>query len=53
MDIPLPLTQAVGGMLADLIEDGKGDLDHSAIVQWLEAVTATEIASPQAAPSYL
>lgn len=34
--VPLPLTSLVEQMLISLINDGKGDLDHSAIVQFTE-----------------
>jgi hypothetical protein len=39
----LPLTSLVNSMLVSLINAGKGDLDHSAIVQHLEQMSATEV----------
>jgi 2-hydroxy-3-oxopropionate reductase len=36
MKVPLPLTSMVQQMLITLMNDGKGDLDHSAIVNYIE-----------------
>lgn len=43
MKIPLPLTSAVQQMIMALMNAGKGNLDHSAIVTFLESIAATEI----------
>jgi len=43
LETPLPLTGLVEQMLVALINDGKGDLDHSAIVQFTEKMAAVEI----------
>ena len=43
LETPLPLTGLVEQMLVALINDGKGDLDHSAIVQFSEKMAAVEI----------
>jgi 2-hydroxy-3-oxopropionate reductase len=43
MDVPLPMTSLVQDMLTKLINDGKGDLDHSGIVQYIEEAANTEI----------
>lgn len=43
MKIALPLTSVVQQMLLSLIAQGKGDLDHSAIVQFAEQLAGTEI----------
>jgi len=43
LEAPLPLTGLVEQMLVALINDGKGDLDHSAIVQFTEKMAAVEI----------
>ena len=42
----LPLTSAVQNMLIDLMNNGKGDLDHSAIVQVIEEASAVEVKKP-------
>jgi len=36
LDVALPLTRIVQEMITSLVQDGKGDLDHSAIVTVLE-----------------
>jgi 2-hydroxy-3-oxopropionate reductase len=43
LKVSLPLTSLVNSMLVSLINAGKGDLDHSAIVQHLEQMSATEV----------
>jgi 2-hydroxy-3-oxopropionate reductase len=43
MKVGLPLTAQVQQMLMSLMNEGKGDLDHSAIVQFIEAMAGTEI----------
>jgi len=46
MKVPLPLTSLVQGTLMSLMNEGKGDLDHSAIVTALEKMAGIEIARP-------
>jgi 2-hydroxy-3-oxopropionate reductase len=46
MKVPLPLTSAVQGMLMALMNEGKGDLDHSAIVNFIEAGARTDVKKP-------
>ena len=41
--IPLPLTSLVQQELMALMNDGKGALDHSAIVQFVEQIAGVEI----------
>ena len=43
MKVPLPITSLVQQMLVSLINDGKGDLDHSGIVQFVEKLAQVEI----------
>ena len=43
MKLPLPLTSLVQQMVMALMNDGKGDLDHSAIVNFVEKLAHTEI----------
>jgi len=43
LDVPLPMTSLVQGMLVKLVNDGKGDLDHSGIVQFTEEAADTEV----------
>jgi 2-hydroxy-3-oxopropionate reductase len=43
---PLPLTSLVQQMLVGLVNDGKGDLDHSGIVQFAERMAGAEIKRP-------
>jgi 2-hydroxy-3-oxopropionate reductase len=43
MKVPLPLTSMVQQMLMTLMNEGKGDLDHSAIVTFVEALAKTEV----------
>jgi len=44
--VALPITSLVQQMLMALMTDGKGDLDHSAIVNFIEALAKTEIGRP-------
>lgn len=44
--VPLPLTGIVQGLLMSLMNDGKGDYDHSGIVTAIEKMAAIEIAKP-------
>ena len=46
LKVSLPLTSAVQNMLIDLMNNGKGDLDHSAIVQVIEEASAVEVKKP-------
>jgi 2-hydroxy-3-oxopropionate reductase len=46
MKVPLPLTSIVQQMIMSLMNDGKGDLDHSAIVNFIEAGARTEVKKP-------
>ena len=49
MQVPLPLTSMVQQMLITLMNEGKGDLDHSAIVNYIERMAGIEIKKPQSA----
>jgi len=49
MKIPLPLTGIVQDMITSLVNDGKGEQDHSAIVMALEATAGLQIVKPAAA----
>ena len=42
MKVPLPFTSLVQQMLMSLMNDGKGDLDHSAIVNFVEDMAGVE-----------
>jgi 2-hydroxy-3-oxopropionate reductase len=46
LKVSLPLTSAVQNMLVSLMNNGKGDLDHSAIVQFIEEMAAVEVKKP-------
>ena len=46
MNVSLPLTSAVQQMLIALTKAGKGDLDHSAIAQFIEEMAGVEIRKP-------
>ena len=46
LKVSLPLTSAVQNMLVSLMNEGKGDLDHSAIVQFIEQMSAIEVKKP-------
>ena len=50
MQAPLPLTSLVQQMLTALVDNGRGDLDHSALVTYLEDLAHVEVRQP-AAPS--
>ena len=43
LGVPLPVTSLVQQMLGALINDGKGDLDHSAIANFIEGMAHTAI----------
>ena len=49
LKVPLPLTSLLQQILITLMNDGKGDLDHSGIVQFLEDLANVEVKKPQAA----
>jgi len=49
MQVPLPLTSMVQQMLITLMNEGKGDLDHSAIVNYIERMANIEVKKPQSA----
>jgi 2-hydroxy-3-oxopropionate reductase len=49
MQVPLPLTDIVEGMITSLVNDGKGELDHAGIVLALEKMAAVQVARPAAA----
>ncbi|HYW46084.1 MAG TPA: 2-hydroxy-3-oxopropionate reductase [Bryobacteraceae bacterium] len=49
MKVALPLTSAVQQMLMALMNDGKGDLDHSGIVTFIEEMAQTEVKRPASA----
>jgi len=42
LKVPLPLTSVVQQMLMTLMNEGKGDLDHSAIVNFVEDMAGVE-----------
>jgi 2-hydroxy-3-oxopropionate reductase len=46
LGISLPITSMVQQMLVSLVEGGQGDLDHSAIVQYLEQTAQVEVKKP-------
>jgi 2-hydroxy-3-oxopropionate reductase len=47
--VPLPLTSMVQQMLITLMNEGKGDLDHSAIVNFIEQAAGIDVKKPQTA----
>ncbi len=49
MKVGLPLTSLVQQMIMALMNEGKGELDHSAIVQFIEEMARTEVKKPTAA----
>jgi 2-hydroxy-3-oxopropionate reductase len=46
MKVSLPLTSAIQQILIALINQGKGDLDHSAIVTFVEEMASIQITEP-------
>lgn len=46
LKVSLPLTSVVQNILVSLMNKGKGDLDHSAIVQFIEEMSAVEVKKP-------
>jgi 2-hydroxy-3-oxopropionate reductase len=51
MKVPLPLTGLVQQMLMALVNQGKGDLDHSAIATFIEQLAGVEVKKPAAFPT--
>lgn len=49
MKVSLPLTSQVQQMLIALMNEGKGSLDHSAIVTFIERMAGIEVRKPSAA----
>jgi 2-hydroxy-3-oxopropionate reductase len=49
MKVPLPLTSLLQQILMTLMNEGKGDLDHSAIVNFIEDLAGIEVRKPAAA----
>jgi 2-hydroxy-3-oxopropionate reductase len=49
MKVGLPLTTTVQQMLMSLMNAGRGDLDHSAIVTFIEDMASVEVKKPAAA----
>ena len=47
MKVPLPLTSMVQQMLITLMNEGKGDLDHSAIVNYIEKGAGVDVSKPR------
>ena len=46
LKVPLPLTALVQQMLVSLMNEGKGDLDHSGLVQFIEQMAQVEVRKP-------
>jgi 2-hydroxy-3-oxopropionate reductase len=53
MDVALPLTTVAQQMLVSLMEDGRGDLDHSALVNYIEERAGIEVAAGQLKVSHV
>ncbi len=51
MKVGMPLTSAVQQMLIALMNQGKGDLDHSAIATYIEQMAGTEVKARETAPN--
>ena len=51
MKVGLPLTSLVQQMLVALMNDGKGNLDHSGIVTFIEQMAGIEVKKPLASPA--
>jgi len=49
LKVPLPLTSLLQQMLISLMNEGKGDLDHSAIVNFIEDMAGIEVKKASAA----
>jgi 2-hydroxy-3-oxopropionate reductase len=49
LKVSLPFTGMVQQILISLMNQGKGDLDHSAIVNFLEDMAGIEVAQPSSA----
>ncbi|HXX37593.1 MAG TPA: NAD-binding protein, partial [bacterium] len=51
MGVSLPLTSLVQQMLIALVTRGSGDLDHAALVNFIEALAGVEVKKPARAAS--
>jgi 2-hydroxy-3-oxopropionate reductase len=51
LKVPLPLTSTVQQILMALMNNGRGELDHSAIVTYLEDLARVEVRRPAGAPA--
>lgn len=51
MKVGLPITSLVQQMLMALMNGGKGDLDHSGIVQFIEQMAGVEVRKPGTQPA--
>ncbi len=49
LKVPLPLTSLLQQILMSLMNEGKGDLDHSAIANFIEDLAGIEVKKPAAA----
>jgi len=49
LKVPLPLTSTVQQILMALMNNGRGELDHSAIVTYLEDLSGVEVRRPAGA----
>ncbi len=49
LKVPLPITALVQSMIVSLMNEGKGELDHSAIVQFVEKMAQVEVRKGEAA----
>jgi 2-hydroxy-3-oxopropionate reductase len=49
LKVPLPITSLVQQMIVSLMNEGKGDLDHSGIVQFIEQMARVEVKKGEAA----
>jgi 2-hydroxy-3-oxopropionate reductase len=49
LKVPLPLTGIVQNLIVSLLNEGKGDYDHSGIVTAIERLAGTEVARPATA----
>jgi len=43
LDVPLPLTSLVQQMMVSLINEGKGEDDHSALINFIENIAKCEV----------
>ncbi|MGA2269415.1 MAG: 2-hydroxy-3-oxopropionate reductase [Bryobacteraceae bacterium] len=49
LKVPLPITSIVQGLIMSLMNEGKGDYDHSGIVTAIEKMAGIEVSRPTAA----